>query len=417
MASVEPYFTSSGAARYKGIPWDAVNQKKGPTKSFHYESDALAYAKAWEKDRDGFAESLGLDPERNRTRILVTEYAMRFAKQMPGTPNTRRNRLSIARQIAKRWPSLYIHEISRESVKDYVVSLQTDLQPPLRKDIRQWALQKGLDVSPRRAIPQEILAAYPGKGKPMAPGTVRRYVTFLSTMFAEAVRDGIIPQSPYRDLPSVPRVTVREHCIPTEGELKAIIASMPDWMEAPILLAHDAGLRAAEVCGLRWLRIDFDKAEATVKDVLELDGELRHYPKGKEKRVVPLSDRTLAALKRLRMRQRRSGPGDFVLQRPIGNVERIVNPHQLCDWWAKNIVKVSELRDWPTFHDLRHACARRLAATGIEIQDLRDFMGHKSIETTAVYMPKGNKDRMRAALQAAPTFTGDAEVIELRTAQ
>lgn len=383
MASVEPYFTSSGAARYKGIPWDAVNQKKGPTKSFHYESDALAYAKAWEKDRDGFAESIGLDPERNHSRVTVAEYARKYVARKAGPPSTQRDRASIANRIAERWPTLRIREMDRGAIMDYLEHLQSD---------------GGRD------------------GKPMAPGTIRRRITFLNGMFNEAVLDGLITESPCRSLPSMSRVTLREHYIPTEGELKLIIESMPDWMEVAILLAHDSGLRQAEVCGLRWCRIDFENEDVTVKDVLEKDGTLRHFPKGKEARVVPLSARTIAALKRVRLRQRNAGPDDFVLQRPRGAMWGPMTPHQLAAWWSRAVRKVEDIRGYPAFHDLRHACAWRLARL-MDIQDLKEFMGHKSIETTAIYMPKGSMNRMRKALDMAPTFRDDATVIEMRSAR
>ena len=44
--------------------------------------------------------------------------------------------------------------------------------------------------------------------------------------------------------------------MPTEDQLAAVLDHMPDRFEPAVLLAHDSALREAEVCGLRWHRID-----------------------------------------------------------------------------------------------------------------------------------------------------------------
>lgn len=67
MPSVEAII-GKGRVRYKGIPWDAANQKRGPSKTFAHESDAMNYARGWERDRDHVAAAFGVPVRRNQSR-------------------------------------------------------------------------------------------------------------------------------------------------------------------------------------------------------------------------------------------------------------------------------------------------------------------------------------------------------------
>lgn len=363
MASVETIMRK-GVVAYRGVPWDAVNRKKGPTRSFATESAAMAYARGWETKEDAVAEGFGVAPTRNRKRVLFSEYAMQYAVRTNGTPNTRRDRISHATQTRTRFAKLHLDEIDRGLLNDYIFELY----------------EAGL-----------------------APGTVRKRLTFLRRVMAEALLDKLIDEDPCRTIESPQRVTLRAHRPPTEDEIAILIKAMPDWFEPAILLANDSGLRAAEVSGLRWARINWEKKTVLVKDVMEKDGTLRNYPKGKKSRELPLSPRTIAALRRAKLRQPGGGDLDHVVQRPTG---KAITPHQLAGLWYRQAKRVPGIADpRPTFHDLRHGCAHRLVAAGVSMSVLQKFMGHASLATTESYMPLVSVDQLAAALAAVPTPT------------
>jgi site-specific recombinase XerD len=54
----------------------------------------------------------------------------------------------------------------------------------------------------------------------------------------------------------------------------------------------------------------------------------------------------------------------------------------------------------PSVHAFRHACATHLLAGGADIRHVQRPLGHRSIETTAVYTKVGVRD-LRAALRKA----------------
>lgn len=368
MPSVET-IERRGRVTYRGIPWIVLangTRKKGPTKTFDSESAAMAYAVRVERGSDDESESRGLPVTRNKRRVLFADYAMQYAVRTPGTANTKRNRISKAEILGEWFAKLYIDEIDRKLIND----LLYEMSKPL-----------------------------PGKPHGFAPGTKRGRISFLRCVFEEAVLDKLIDENPCRNIEKPNRVSLRGHNPPNEDELAALIEYMPDWFEVAILLANDSGLRAAEVSGLRWHRIDFGKRLVTVKDVMEKDGSLRPYPKGKEQRILPLSDRTIAALRRAKLRQG-AGDLDYVLRRPNGDK---VNPHNLSAFWYRHAKKVKGIsQPYPVFHDLRHGCAHRLVASGVSMPVLQTFMGHKSIATTQIYMPDVTVSQLADALSAVP---------------
>lgn len=359
MASVEEIIRAERVV-YRGIPWDAANGRKGPTKVFDYWSDARAYAKGWEEDRDTVSAAFGVPTTRNRRRVLFAAYAREYALRAEGEQRTRQSRLRLANVLGKRI-GVHVDEIDRKLIGEVIADMAH-----------------------------------------LAPGTRRNRISFLRKVLAEAVLDKLITDNPCRDVEKPRRATVRDHTIPTEDDLAAIIKHMADHFEPAILLAHDSGLRESEVAGLRWFRIDLTAKRVTVADVMEPDRTIRPYPKGKERRVIPLSDRTVAALRRAKIRQG-AGDLDFVVRRPG---RKMMSTRALSGYWQYQIRKVPGLGTArPTFHDLRHACAHRLVRSGIDLRTLQAFMGHKSLDTTRVYMPDVSPDELDAALASVPLPT------------
>lgn len=366
MGSVETIIRENrdgtSSVRYRGVPWDAIAGKRGPTRSFERETDAHVYMRAWERDNANAAEEAGL-PTR-RKRVLVSEYAADYAQTMPGESTTRRDRQSTARRVAEEFKGVYLDELNRHRIQKWDIALE----------------------------------------KQLAPGTRRNRMGFLSKMCDSAIVDGYMVENPTKGIPRAPHVTKKQKAEFAIEEIERIMSWLPPQLRIVVHLAFSSGMRAGEICGLTWKHVDLDKRVVHIRDVQVPDGSIRGYTKGKTHRTVPLSGRTVAALKWHR-RYVTTGPDDFVAcNLKFGKL----TTKWLASMWSRKmsqyqremLAATGKLRPVPRFHDLRHYSAHDLVRRGVQVRVLQVFLGHKNLNTTQIYMPDVTVDAMAAAMAA-----------------
>jgi integrase len=143
-----------------------------------------------------------------------------------------------------------------------------------------------------------------------------------------------------------------------------------------VLLAFRHGLRAAEVCDLRWEQIDFATATLHVR-------RIKHGTPA----THPLTGREMRAL---RKHQRESARSAFVFVSERGaplsapGFSRMV---ERAGRAAKLGIKVHA-------HMLRHACGYALANAGHDTRALQAYLGHANIQNTTRYTALA-QDRFR----------------------
>lgn len=356
--------TGGECVRYRAVPWDAIRGRKGPTRSCETEEEAYAYLKAWEARNDRTADAAGLPPTRRIRRVLVSDYARTYARTTPGEKSTKRDRLAVANRIGEEFAGVHLDELTRHEVV-------------------KW----DGEIADR-----------------MAPGTRRKRMSFLKQMCKAAIRDGYMQTNPCDDIPAAPRVAVRHDTVPSEFEMERIIRWVPAQLKVMVLLAASSGMRAGEVCGLTWRNVDLHNGLVHIRAVREWDGTIRHYTKGKTHRTVPLTPRTVAALK-AHKEFVSTGPDDFVA---CGEMFEPIGPHYLSELWQRLMRRYSNamLADTgkpvtvPRFHDLRHYAAHDLVRRGVNLRVLQRFLGHSSLATTEIYMPEVSTAAMAAAMAA-----------------
>jgi type 1 fimbriae regulatory protein FimB/type 1 fimbriae regulatory protein FimE len=162
----------------------------------------------------------------------------------------------------------------------------------------------------------------------------------------------------------------REHL--TVGEVEQLIevagSNRQGYRDAlMILLAFRHGLRAAEVCDLRWEQIDFNAATLHVRRI-----------KNGRHATHPLTGRELRALRKHHRETARSA-FVFVSERgaPLSapGFSRMV---ERAGRSAKLGIKVHA-------HMLRHACGYALANAGHDTRALQAYLGHRNIQNTTRY--------------------------------
>jgi integrase len=233
-------------------------------------------------------------------------------------------------------------------------------------------------------------------GKGCAPKTVRNVMTFAYTVFALAVRRKWATENPVIDA-ARPKRRRAGDANPdlqflTMQELDRVIATVPDQvvdrdatgpvMRALLLMAGTTGLRQSELLGLRWRDIDWAAQRVRVRNAW-VRGE--HSGEGKSdrstRRSVPLSDRLVRELKTWRLRTVFGDEDDLVFAHP--ELGTPMDRTRTSERFKKACVAagVRKVR----FHDLRHTFATRLAAKGVPLRTLQEFLGHADIKTTQIY--------------------------------
>jgi integrase len=106
-------------------------------------------------------------------------------------------------------------------------------------------------------------------------------------------------------------------------------------------------------------------------------------PKSKRStRSVPLADRVAGELERLHQGSHWQHEEDLVFANP--NTGRPPERAQVLRVF-KNALKAATLDEHHVFHDLRHTFGTRMAAAGIPLRTLQEWMGHRDYKTTAIY--------------------------------
>jgi type 1 fimbriae regulatory protein FimE len=134
-----------------------------------------------------------------------------------------------------------------------------------------------------------------------------------------------------------------------------------------ILIAYRHGLRASEVCALRWDQFDFT-------------GGLLHVRRLKNgtPSVHPIGGTELRALRRLMREEPQS--------RHVFNTER--RAPMSPAGFRKMVARTGESGKFPFPvhpHMLRHACGYKLANDGQDTRAVQHYLGHKNIQHTVRY--------------------------------
>lgn len=133
-----------------------------------------------------------------------------------------------------------------------------------------------------------------------------------------------------------------------------------------VLLALNTGLRRGELFGLDWRSVNLQTKLLTVEAGTAKSGKTRH---------LPLNDEALDVLKRWK---KQHGAGGLVFPSPKGG--QFDNISKVWD----GIVVAAKLSDF-NFHDLRHDFASKLVMAGVDLNTVRELLGHADIKMTLRY--------------------------------
>jgi len=205
----------------------------------------------------------------------------------------------------------------------------------------------------------------------MSSTMLRQYLYGLKVFFSwceQTERISINPMSGYE----LPEVEKREREILSRKEIRELYAVCETNQDRAILgLFYGCGLRRSEGEKLNAVDIDFSKSLLYVRQ-----------GKGGKRRVIPLSDGIRKDLLRYHQEERGYHPESsaFILNES----ERRMSGTTYNDRLKKLLAKAGILKRI-SLHNLRHSIATHLLEQGLELEQVRDFLGHAHLETTQIY--------------------------------
>ncbi len=218
----------------------------------------------------------------------------------------------------------------------------------------------------------------------LAPSSANRMYTVLRAIVNKAREEWQV-DAPSWTLRQLGTDNTRVRYLSDAEERKLLLAPPPHARDF-ITIAMDSGGRKGELSALTWDKIEWTGERAIL---LFSAGDTKS---GKARRV-PLTRRSTDILRRLR-RDRPDAERVFLYERAgrtrdLGNVRK---PFETACRWAG-------IADFH-IHDCRHHFASRLAQRGATLQEIKELLGHASIEMTLRYahLCRSNLDRAIALL-------------------
>ena len=232
---------------------------------------------------------------------------------------------------------------------------------------------------------EQLIAAMRADGK--SPKLIRNALTLLYQVFEFGQRKGWCQSNPVK---SVDRPQLEEstdiHFLEIE-EVEALLRAVPE--DDPLgptdrvlyLTAAMTGLRQGELLALRWRDVDWAAGRVRVRQNY-VRGHWGTPKSRRGSRSVPLADRVAGELERHFQRSPFQGDDDLVFPHPhTGNGPRPLRPRSGAT--RRRSARRRSARSASTISAT--PSGRRMAASGVPLRTLQEWMGHRDFKTTLIY--------------------------------
>lgn len=298
----------------------------------------------------------------------------------------------------------------------------------------------------RDALRDEELVPNGHRKAKRSPAMIRKVMSTLGTLLADAQERGLVGRNVVRDLRGVrkqgkdrrlekrqKRKLVVGVDIPAPAEIKAIVGALEGRWRPLLLTAIFTGLRASELRGLKWDAVDFEKRVMHVRGRADRFNDIGRPKSATSERAVPMTPMVISALREWKLvcpkratdkvdaAGNRVGVLDLVFPNGKGKgeshaniINRALHPVQIAAGVTVDSGKVDVegnpimAAKYTGLHALRHFYAswcinrREDGGLGLPPKVVQERLGHSSIVMTMdVYghlFPSGDDaDEMAAA--------------------
>ncbi len=223
----------------------------------------------------------------------------------------------------------------------------------------------------------DYLGGRPNHNRPggLSSSLINHHMYALKTFMNYQQENGTISSNPFGVL-SFPRPQYPPRQILSLEEIKTLYGASENMGDRAMLgLFYGCGLRKSEAIKLNINDINFK-------------GQLLYVRsgKGKKRRAIPMSGQVTTDLQNYYLYER----GLYVREITSDNQNAFLLNNQgnrMLDYWKrlKYLVKLAGLPQQISLHHLRHSIATHLLESGLSIEQVRDFLGHRYLESTQIY--------------------------------
>lgn len=215
--------------------------------------------------------------------------------------------------------------------------------------------------------------------------TLANLLTLLISMLNVAVDLGWLSKCPRIRKPKV-RIFSRDYrYLRTGDEVRRFLAAayaLNEYVGTFYAVAVYTGLRAGELAGLRWDKVDFEQR------LIVVDASFDGPTKAEDVRYVPILDALLPVLRSWRLKV----PGNLLfpnqngaMHQPSARIFQETLHRVLVAAGFQTLKRDGKDARYIRFHDLRHTFASHWVMNGGDIFKLRQVLGHKSVTMTQRY--------------------------------
>jgi integrase len=279
------------------------------------------------------------------------------------------------RQFLQQWArdTLSVSGLDPRTIENYERLVRLHLVPGLGR-IR---LANLTPMHVQQFVREELAA---GKG----PTTVQKSLMVLRRSLKQAVLWGLVPRNVAKLVDGVTVKAAEKRPFTTAEQAAILDAAKGDRLYVMVVLAHATGLRQSELLGIRWCDVDLEGRLLLLSKQLGRDGQLRDPKSEAGKRVLPLPEFTVAALRvhrKAQERERADAAGwhdlDLVITTKTGRPVSHRNAHRS---WTR-ILKNAGVGH-RGIHHMRHAYGTSLAEIGVHERVAQYLLGHADSRVT-----------------------------------
>jgi site-specific recombinase XerD len=222
--------------------------------------------------------------------------------------------------------------------------------------------------------------------------TVCRKLSSIRALYRFLKITGVLDNDPAAAIPGPSVAKKQPATLKVDEVMKLLRTSLAGQTEPARLrnlaimeLFYASGIRRAELAGIRLA--DVDLAERTI----------RVTGKGNKQRTVVINHAAADAIDAY-LRKRPNSPDESLF---LGRGGKGLTPKHV--WYIfREIRRVSGIQKHASPHTLRHSFATHLVENGVDLETVRELLGHESLATTGIYLQLAMGHKRRAYDEAHP---------------